>query len=137
MGEYLEGSIKLYLDHLLGITPLMTFVDRFVQDLLELVNHHATYRFIVNQVLLLRVINWNAKVYDSVVCEGIEFKEAIKVLYVVNDSETLSKWKSDSQVDRLVYLEQELVELLVHLKQSNLNLAPPYKAIEGFNVGFL
>ena len=115
----------------------MSFVDRFVQDLLELVNHHATYRFIINGKLLIRVINWNSRVYDSATCKGLEFREAIKVLYQHQDTDMIKEWTCDNQVDKLVYMEQELIELVVHLKKSTLGLAPTYKTMDGFQVGFL
>ena len=98
----------------------MSFVDRFVQDLLELVNHQATYRLVINKRLLIRVINWTTKIYDSTTGKNLEFREAIKVLYSWDNGELMNEWNADNSIDKLSYKDEETVERASFLKQSTL-----------------
>lgn len=151
-------SIKLFKDGINMHTSAGIFrassTAGFIAELMDAVNAHANYRFILRDELtgkpklLLWVLNW--KVYACGVsvgedCKKVELKEATKVLYKqcsgtsvrMEDVELLGSWEKDVLVENLVYTDSRLVQIYLAFSQNNRQLPMAQRLLNGFNVALV
>ncbi|KAI9203190.1 ubiquitin-conjugating enzyme E2-binding protein [Polychytrium aggregatum] len=139
------------------------FMAYFVDQVMEYVSAHATFRFVVTALdktpfLIMWVLNWNLLVATnaggSPECRrqlgylwgengGLTSTEnmfpAIKVLYSSCSSNPglAATWCADKQVEQIRYRTDSCLDVLRTLEAATSTLPPDRRVLNGFSVGYL
>ncbi|KAJ3153070.1 hypothetical protein HDU86_005368 [Geranomyces michiganensis] len=137
--------------------PFRPFVTYFVDELRDMTEAHAAFRFAVSEKdseaprFLLWVLNWNVLISSTIAAPQLTpyraLIPAVKVLYVdlVPTSDVAppphvialrTAWEHDPQVEQVSLHRSLCEEVLDALKSSSTHLPPSQRQSKGFSVGF-